>query len=76
MTIGQTLRDIREKKKWSLRRVAGMADISPAAVSHAELDRHHVTLDTLQKIVRDGLGFKRMSQFFAIVERNERKAAA
>lgn len=49
-SLGQTIRDLREKKDLSVRELARKADVSPAFVSDVELGRRHPSGDTLEKI--------------------------
>jgi len=81
MTEGATLRVIMERKGVSLRRVAGLAEISTAQVHNAMHDKD-ITARTLKSIVTEGLEMP-MSEFWDFLEREtareerkSRKAAA
>jgi transcriptional regulator with XRE-family HTH domain len=51
-TLGQTIRDLRERKDLSVRELAKKVDISPAFLSDLELGRRHPSDDTLARIAQ------------------------
>jgi transcriptional regulator with XRE-family HTH domain len=51
-SLGQTIRELREKKDLSMRELAKKLDLSPAFLSDVELGRRHPSDETLAKIAR------------------------
>ena len=49
-TLGQTIRERREEKDFSVRELAKKLDVSPAFLSDVELGRRHPSEETLGKI--------------------------
>lgn len=51
-TLGEQIRDLREKKDLSLREFAGKLDLSPAFVSDVELGRRYPSDEVLAKMAK------------------------
>ena len=77
--VGSQLRRLRERRKLSLRHVAGLAKITPPYLSDIELGRRHPSprvLGNLARILQTPLDQLRENDPKAIVEDIEQKMAA
>jgi len=63
----------RERKKLSLYRVAGNAELSTSVVHNAENDAKRITFENLRRIVEDGMSVD-MVEFVSAWQRGQRKA--
>ncbi|GBR73523.1 transcriptional regulator XRE family [Candidatus Termititenax aidoneus] len=64
LDIGQRIRDLRQKKKWSMHRLSYEACIDSAVLMRIEKGIRAPVLDTLLKII-EGLGL-RPAEFFRV----------
>lgn len=53
--IGERLKDLRTQKNLSQEAVANNADIERSFITHIENGRRNVSVETLEKVIEDGL---------------------